>query len=389
MAEERARIAAELHDVVARALRRMVRRRRRRRAARRRQTPARAALAFAAVEQTGRDALAEIRRLLGVLRREDDELALAPQPTLAHVADLVRRARAAGLPWSCASRAPRAAAGGRRPDRLPRRAGGAAGAMREGAAAGATVTVRYGADAVELEVLDDGRRGRRRWGSPSASRSTAASCARRAARRRPGPARAPAVRERGVRRPKRLDWALAGDRAGIGRRRARRSPRTCAARWRSTSSPWRPSRLPLAWWRTRPLRATACLLRGRGARRMADLGRRPPGDLVRRCWRSPSGSARTRTAAARSPAWADDLPGSWSTTAIVGLADGRRRRLPGILVVGLLRRRAHGAQPRAPGRRAARGGGARQRAPGARPSGRSSRSASGSRARCTTSSRTR
>ena len=62
------------------------------------QSPARAALAFAAVEQTGRDALAEIRRLLGVLRREDDELALAPQPTLAHVADLVRRARAAGLP---------------------------------------------------------------------------------------------------------------------------------------------------------------------------------------------------------------------------------------------------------------------------------------------------
>ena len=61
-------------------------------------SPARAALAFAAVEQTGRDALAEIRRLLGVLRREDDELALAPQPTLAHVADLVARARAAGLP---------------------------------------------------------------------------------------------------------------------------------------------------------------------------------------------------------------------------------------------------------------------------------------------------
>ena len=114
MAEERTRIAAELHDVVARALRRMV-------------VdadgaaglvdaePGRAALAFAAVEQTGRDALAEIRRLLGVLRREDDELALAPQPTLAHVADLVRRARAAGLPVDAARRGRRAAAARRAP----------------------------------------------------------------------------------------------------------------------------------------------------------------------------------------------------------------------------------------------------------------------------------
>jgi signal transduction histidine kinase len=156
VAEERTRIAAELHDVVARALRRMV-------------VdadcaaglveaePARAAVDFAAVEQTGRDALAEIRRLLGVLRREDDELALAPQPTLAHVADLVRRARAAGLPVALhvqGDATALSAGADLTAYRVVQEA--LAGAMREGGAAGAAVTVRYAADAVELEVVDDG-----------------------------------------------------------------------------------------------------------------------------------------------------------------------------------------------------------------------------------------
>ena len=60
--------------------------------------PAAAAGAFASVEHSGRDALTEIRSLLGVLRREDEELALAPQPSLAHVGSLVERVRASGLP---------------------------------------------------------------------------------------------------------------------------------------------------------------------------------------------------------------------------------------------------------------------------------------------------
>jgi signal transduction histidine kinase len=175
VADERTRIAADLHDVVGRALRRMV-------------VDAdaaasllgaaaaaaagagagagalhagadggRPALAFAAVEETGRDALAEIRRLLGVLRREDDELALAPQPTLAHVADLVRRARAAGLPVTLrveGAAAPLSAGADLTAYRVVQEA--LAGAVRDGAVAGATVTVRYGAGAVELEVLDDG-----------------------------------------------------------------------------------------------------------------------------------------------------------------------------------------------------------------------------------------
>jgi signal transduction histidine kinase len=156
VAGERTRIAAELHDVVARALRRMVLDAD---GATRLvdAEPARAALAFAAVEQTGRDALAEIRRLLGVLRHEDDELALAPQPTLAHVADLVRRARAAGLPVALhveGAVTPLSAGTDLTAYRVVQEA--LAGAVREGGAAGATVTVRYGIDAVDLEVVDDG-----------------------------------------------------------------------------------------------------------------------------------------------------------------------------------------------------------------------------------------
>jgi signal transduction histidine kinase len=56
-----------------------------------------AALAFAAIEETGRDALSEMRRLLGVLRREDEGLALSPQPGLARLEALVERQRERGL----------------------------------------------------------------------------------------------------------------------------------------------------------------------------------------------------------------------------------------------------------------------------------------------------
>jgi signal transduction histidine kinase len=94
--DERARIANELHDVVAHAMSAMVVQAggARRLAVK---DPERARAAFAAVEDTGREALTEIRRLLGVLRRDDEELALAPQPSLAHLRGLVARMRAAGL----------------------------------------------------------------------------------------------------------------------------------------------------------------------------------------------------------------------------------------------------------------------------------------------------
>jgi signal transduction histidine kinase len=95
--EERDRIASELQAVVANGVSAMV--------IQAEAVPrllavddtASAELALAAVEETGRDALGEMRRLLGVLRREDEGLALAPQPGLARLRALVERQRERGL----------------------------------------------------------------------------------------------------------------------------------------------------------------------------------------------------------------------------------------------------------------------------------------------------
>jgi signal transduction histidine kinase len=154
--DERTRIAGELHDVVAHALSAMtVQAAAARRLAER--DPGRARAAFASAETTGREALTELRRLLGVLRKEDEELALAPQPSLAHVADLVRRAAAAGLPTELRTE------GERRP--LPagvdltayRLVQEALAAARDGGAAGrAEVAIRYRDADVLVEVSDDG-----------------------------------------------------------------------------------------------------------------------------------------------------------------------------------------------------------------------------------------
>jgi signal transduction histidine kinase len=81
VAAERRRIAGELHDVVTHSVSVMVVQA----AAARRLVPtdpARAREAMEAIERTGREALNEMRRLLGVLRRGDEDLALTPQPTL-------------------------------------------------------------------------------------------------------------------------------------------------------------------------------------------------------------------------------------------------------------------------------------------------------------------
>jgi signal transduction histidine kinase len=154
--EERTRIAGELHDVVAHALSAMVvQAAGARRLAER--DPGRAAEAFLAVETSGREALTEIRGLLGVLRREDEELALAPQPSLRHVASLLRKCEAAGLPVDLAVE-------GDAHDlpigldltayRVLQEALG--GALEHGHAGRAQVRVRYTPDHVELEVTDDG-----------------------------------------------------------------------------------------------------------------------------------------------------------------------------------------------------------------------------------------
>jgi signal transduction histidine kinase len=95
--DERGRIAAELQTLVVNGLSAMV--------VQAGTVPrtidsgdlVRASAALAAVEDTGRDALTEMRRLLGVLRRDHDGLELAPQPGLARVEALVERIRERGL----------------------------------------------------------------------------------------------------------------------------------------------------------------------------------------------------------------------------------------------------------------------------------------------------
>jgi signal transduction histidine kinase len=97
VAEERARIARELHDVVGHSVSVMtVQASGVRRLLRADQEREREALLI--VERTGREALAEMRRMVGVLRRPEEAPALAPQPSLEHLDRLVEQAREAGLP---------------------------------------------------------------------------------------------------------------------------------------------------------------------------------------------------------------------------------------------------------------------------------------------------
>ena len=97
VAEERARIARELHGVVGHSVSVMtVQASGVRRLLRPDQEREREALLV--VERTGREALAEMRRMVGVLRRPEEAPALAPQPSLDHLSRLVEQAREAGLP---------------------------------------------------------------------------------------------------------------------------------------------------------------------------------------------------------------------------------------------------------------------------------------------------
>jgi signal transduction histidine kinase len=154
--DERTRIAGELHDVVAHAMSGMVvQASAARRLAERDQDRARDA--FAAVETTGREALTEIRRLLGVLRRDDEEIALAPQPSLRHLTALVQRTGAAGLPVELAiegEERPLPAGVDLTAYRLVQEA--LASAIEQGAAGRARVLVRYRPDGIEVEIVDDG-----------------------------------------------------------------------------------------------------------------------------------------------------------------------------------------------------------------------------------------
>jgi signal transduction histidine kinase len=105
---ERARIARELHDVVAHAVSVMVIQT----AAARKVLPPeahRSAAALAAVEESGRQALTELRHLLLVLRPADESTGLTPQPGLRELPELLERLETAGLHVTVTETGPAAA----------------------------------------------------------------------------------------------------------------------------------------------------------------------------------------------------------------------------------------------------------------------------------------
>jgi signal transduction histidine kinase len=106
IAEERARIARELHDIVAHGVSTMVLQVG---GVRRRLTPDQDAErdVLMNVEETGRRSLVEMHRMLGIMRQADHADLLAPQPGLGRVEDLAESMRAAGLPVELPSKASR------------------------------------------------------------------------------------------------------------------------------------------------------------------------------------------------------------------------------------------------------------------------------------------
>jgi two-component sensor histidine kinase len=108
-------------------------------------------------EETGRQALVEMRRLVEMLRKDDEELALAPQPSLVHLELLVQQVREAGLPVELSVEGePRALPPGvdLSAYRIVQEA--LTNALKHAGPARARVTVRYAPDELELEIADDG-----------------------------------------------------------------------------------------------------------------------------------------------------------------------------------------------------------------------------------------
>jgi signal transduction histidine kinase len=160
--DERSRIARELHDVVAHTLSVIVLQSG---AARRiaREQPERAAGVLAAIETLGREALGDMRRLVGILRADagsspEGEAGTDPQPSLQRLPELAERVRSAGLAVDVRTE------GEARP--LPPGVDLSAyrivqealtNVLRHAGAGRAEVVVRYAGDGVEVEVTDDGR----------------------------------------------------------------------------------------------------------------------------------------------------------------------------------------------------------------------------------------
>ena len=158
VADERSRIARDLHDAVAHTLSVIVLQAG---AARRIATeqPARARDVLGSIEVAGREAGADMRRLVGILRTDDElEAETEPQPSLQRLEPLVERVRATGLTVDVTIEG--------EPQSLPQGVDLSAyrivqealtNVLRHAGAGRAGVAVRYGEAQLEIEVVDDGR----------------------------------------------------------------------------------------------------------------------------------------------------------------------------------------------------------------------------------------
>ena len=153
--EERARIARELHDAIAHNVSMIVvQAGAERRVLDESQESTRDVLET--VEAIGRNALTEMRRLVGMLRT-DDESPLAPQPGLDDLPTLVGQVREAGLPVElCVEGEPRTLPVGLELSAYRIVQEALTNALKHAGDARASVVVRYRDDSLELEVLDDG-----------------------------------------------------------------------------------------------------------------------------------------------------------------------------------------------------------------------------------------
>lgn len=158
VADERARIARELHDIVGHALNLIVIQSG---AAQRvfQSKPDMARDALASIETTGRQALTDMERMLGILRATGEAgETLSPQPGLSQVDSLAAQVSEAGLPVEVTVEGT--------PVELPVSVDLSAyriiqealtNALKHAGPTHASVKVRYGSDSLELEITDDGR----------------------------------------------------------------------------------------------------------------------------------------------------------------------------------------------------------------------------------------
>jgi len=152
---ERARIARELHDVVAHSVSVMVVQAQA--GPRLLAESERVRETFHSIESTGKEALVELRRLLGVLRGGEEQAATAPQPGLGALEALLGQVREAGLRVDLrveGEPVPLAAGVDLSAYRIVQEA--LTNTLKHAGHAEAEVIVRYDAAAVELEILDNG-----------------------------------------------------------------------------------------------------------------------------------------------------------------------------------------------------------------------------------------